>query len=245
MARCKLADCTIAADGRCLEARKENCPNLIATDSSDDAASTFSAQPEEQGSGAYPATEDLYSGLPLEIQEAREFSSRGRAVVVALAGMTECGKTSLIARLHQQFQGGPVGGFDFAGSRTLFRFEEMNWRATVESGAGLPTMEKSSRQYDNSLLHFTVRRQTGDAAPVDLLLNDISGETYPEAIISESVCEGLLCLSRADHLAVLVDGAAIADRSRRHDHCAKAKNFVGASGYLVAAGARSRPPQWK
>jgi hypothetical protein len=140
--------------------------------------------------------------------------------------MIESGKTSLLARLHQQFQGGPVGGYDFAGSRTLPRFEELNWLATVESGVGKPRMEHSSRQYDNSFLHLTVRSQASGSQQRDILLNDISGETFPEVISAESVCKQLLCVSRADHLAVLVDGGAIAKRETRYDHCAKAMNFV-------------------
>jgi hypothetical protein len=174
----------------------------------------------------YPPSESLYSGLPLEIADAREFTRRSRAIVIALAGMKESGKTSLIARIHQQFQAGPVAGYDFAGSRTLWQFENLNWQATVESGVGSPMMERSSRQYDNSFLHFTVRQPVSGAEPIDLLVNDISGETFPEAITTESVCQQLVCLRRADHLALVADGEAIADRSFRHDHCAKTKNFV-------------------
>ena len=140
--------------------------------------------------------------------------------------MIESGKTSLLARLHQQFQGGPVGGYDFAGSRTLPRFEELNWLAMVESGVGTPRMEHTSRQYDNSFLHLTVRSQVRGAQQCEILLNDISGETFPEVISAESVCKQLLCVNRADHLAVLVDGGAIAKRDARYDHCAKAMNFV-------------------
>jgi hypothetical protein len=140
--------------------------------------------------------------------------------------MTECGKTSLLARIHQLFQNGPVSGYYFAGSRTLFRFEELNWFATVESGVGAPKMEHSSQQYDNSFLHVRVRARDATAEHIDILLNDISGETYPEVIVSQAACEHLLCLQRADHVAVLVDGAAIANRDRRHDHCTKAGNFV-------------------
>jgi len=228
MANCKLTDCTVAEDGRCLEGRGGDCPNLLA-DSSPVPLATQPSPVDNSNLNAsvhYPPVETLHLGVPLEIADAQEFCRRGRAIVVTLVGMTETGKTSLLARFHQLFQSGPVGGYDFAGSRTLPRFEELNWLATIESGVGTPRMEHSSRQYDNSFLHFTVRERVIGSEPFDILLNDISGETFPEVIAAESVCEQLLCLSRADHLAVIVDGAAITKRHLRHDHVAKAMNFV-------------------
>jgi hypothetical protein len=121
---------------------------------------------------------------------------------------------------------GPIGEYEFAGSRTLMRFEELNWLATVESGASKPSMDHTSRRYDNSCLHLAVQPKGSDRHHIDLLLNDISGDTYPDAISASSVCETLLCVRRADHLGVVVDGGAIVDRYRRHDHLAKAINFV-------------------
>jgi Double-GTPase 2 len=228
MSDCKLSTCTYAKDGVCVEGRKADCPNLLPDDSSKlpSAPSTDVLESSESSGALYPPTEALYSGLPLDIGEARELTGRARAIVVSLAGMTESGKTSLLARLHQQFLAGPVGLFNFAGSRTLWRFEELNWLATIESGVEAPIMDHTSRRYDNSLLHFTVRPLANGGDPVDLLLNDISGETFPEAVSEERVCQQLICLRRADHLALVVDGKAISDRARRHDHCAKAKNFV-------------------
>ena len=224
MTRCKLANCTVAEDSRCLEGRGPDCPNLLTDDG---VGIPLEAAKETSESIAYPATEYLYSGRPLEIAEAQEISRRGRAIVIALAGMKKSsGKTSLIARLHQQFQGGPIAGYYFKGSRTLWRLEELNWLATVESGSGSPSMERSSRQYDNSFLHFTVQKSGTSDGYIDLLVNDISGETFPEVIVAESICEQLVGLQRADHLAIVVDGDAISDRNLRHDHCAKAKNFI-------------------
>jgi hypothetical protein len=224
MPNCKLPECPIATGGRCLEGRAEDCPNLI----TEPVVSTDATVNDDIKNVPIPNPEmiPLYSGLPLEIGEAREISSRGRAVVVSLAGMIDSGKTSLLARLHQLFQAGPIGDYSFAGSRTLLRFEELNWMATIESGVAAPKMEHSSRRYDNTLLHFTIQRLAERTPQVDILLNDISGETYPDAITAESVCRQLACLQRADHLGIVVDGAAIANRDLRHDHCAKAKNFV-------------------
>jgi hypothetical protein len=227
MPQCKLENCPISKDGRCLENRNGDCPNLV-TSNVVASEGPLSDLPEISDSVApvILPTEPLYSGSPLEIVDAREFCRRSRATVVSLAGMSESGKTSLLARLYQMFQMGSIGSYDFAGSRTLYRFEELNWLAMVESGVGSPTMEKSSRRYDNSFLHLTVKKRTDVNKQIDILLNDISGETYPDVIAAETISKQLVCLQRADHLVVVVDGGAIADLDLRHDHFAKAKNFI-------------------
>ena len=221
MARCKLPNCPIAKDGKCLEGRKSDCPNLLPDELPSQAGATG-----QQPVNSLVPMEKLYSGLPLEIEESRVFSRRNRAILVAVTGTRECGKTSLFARFMQMFQEGPIAGYDYADSRTLPRFDQLSWLATVESGATTPGMERSSRLFDNTLLHYTVREQGQNSVPIDLLLNDISGETFPDAVASQVVCEQLFCLRRADHVVVMVDGGALAQRVLRHDHCAKAKNFI-------------------
>ncbi|WP_263417858.1 TRAFAC clade GTPase domain-containing protein [Terriglobus albidus] len=237
MKGCKLALCGFGIDGKCIEGRGSACPNLINTleDTSDevtDRAALASNGDDvteivaDNANTGLSETEVLHHGTALEIIDAREVTSRSRAILVSIAGMVESGKTSLLARFHQQFQMGSVGDYEFAGSLSLMRFEELNWRATVESGAHAPSMEHTSRRYDNSCLHVAVSHKDGNQPHIDLLLNDISGDTYPDAISALTVCENLMCTRRADHLAVVVDGGAMVDRTRRHDHASKALNFV-------------------
>jgi hypothetical protein len=141
-----------------------------------------------------------------------------------LVGMQECGKTSLLARLHQIFQAGPIKGFDFAGCRSLPRLDELNWLATIQSCVSHPKMVRSSAQFDNSFIHLAVRPMDGGTR-TDLLLNDISGETFEAAVKAQGVCETLLSLPRADHLVVVVDGAALGDM-RRNDHVSQTNDFL-------------------
>jgi len=224
MLRCKLDNCPVSKDGRCLEGREaSSCPNLIVEAETSPAEPLLPSVPAAKG--AQPVFDSLPKVLPLEISEARIFARRGRAIVVALAGMPDCGKTSLLARLHQLFQAGPLSGFDFAGCRSLPHFEELNWLATVESCVQQPKMPHSSAQFDNSLLHLAVRH-TVSSPRVDLLLNDIAGETFERAVAAQSACERLLLLSRADHLVVLADGAALADPARTHHHVAQVHDFL-------------------
>lgn len=224
MPRCKLDNCPVATDGRCLEGRGADCPNLIVeTVTAESAAESSKVMQAEQS--VTPETEPLPRGVPLEVAEARRVAQRGPCVVVVLAGMPECGKTSLLARLHQLFQAGSVGGFEFAGSQSLRHFEELNWLATVESGVAEPMMTRSSKQFDNCFLHLAVR-STDNFTRMELLINDITGETFENAVASQQTCNTLVALARADHLVVLVDGEALATPELRHHHIEQTCDFL-------------------
>lgn len=225
MPRCRLANCPMERDGRCLEGHVNACPNLINT--------ADSATPEPQSQPDLPSNDEqvsallrLHSGAPLEVDEGQILARHRRARVITLVGAKDSGKTSLLARILQLFQLGPLDSHHFAGSKTLPAFEEMNWFATVESGVQRPQMTRSSRLFDNTMLHLRVRDAATLATPVDLLFNDVAGETFPDAIAAESACRRLQCLQRADHLAMIVDGAALASEGERQDQMGKARTFI-------------------
>lgn len=224
MPTCKLDNCPIAKGGRCLEGLGASCPNLI-PDSGGPTSTVAASKAVETNAPTQTAFEPLPGIAPLEIAEARNFSRRGPCIVVALIGPSECGKTSLLARLHQLFQAGAVLEFDFAGSRSLPHFEELNWLATVESGASEPRMKRSSSQFDNSFLHLAVR-STETGTHTELLLNDITGETFEKAVATQSTCERLIGLARADHLVILVDGEALAAPTLRHHQIEQTRDFL-------------------
>jgi len=224
MLRCKLDNCPVAKDGRCLEGRGADCPNLLPE--ADVSATVAEAPKSAEVRNSLPTVlEPLPGRAPLDVAEARMFTQRGPSIVVALAGMPECGKTSLLARLHQMFQAGSVAGFDFAGSHTLPYFEELNWLATIESGVQQPTMKRSSSQFDNSFLHIAVQ-SIDNGTRTELLLNDITGETFEKAVASQVECDKLISLARADHLVVVVDGAALAELLLRHHHIEQTRDFL-------------------
>lgn len=224
MPNCKLDNCTIAKGGRCLEGLGANCPNLI-PDSEKSASTSISSTITERGELTQIAFESLPGISPLEVAEARNFSRRGPCMAISLVGPRECGKTSLLARMHQLFQSGSVLEFEFAGSQSLPRFEELNWLATIESGVSEPKMERSSSQFDNSFLHLAVR-STETGKRTDLLLNDITGETFKAAIATRSACDKLIGLARADHLVILVDGEALASPSLRGLQIGQTRDFI-------------------
>jgi hypothetical protein len=86
-------------------------------------------------------------------------------------------------------------------------------------------MPRSSAQYDGSFIHIRVRPSNGGEA-VDLLLNDISGETMERAVEIQSVCDNLLYLPRADHLVVLIDSAFLSSAALRYNHINQVNDFL-------------------
>lgn len=224
MPRCKLENCPVATSGRCLEDRGAECPNLLPDDFEDPAV--------QEGSGVPKASifqDESFSPLPsggsLEMNDARSFSRGGPTQIVSFVGSQDCGKTSLLARIHQMFQAGPIDDFVFTGSQTLARFEELNWLATLESKAPKVSMKRTSRQFDNTFLHLAVRHAETQRR-VDLLLNDISGESFGAAIASQARCDDLLALDRADHLVVMVDGESLATARLRHRQTEQVMDFL-------------------
>lgn len=219
MAQCKKANCSFANTGKCMEGLGTECPNLIKEEAKVDAPVELPP--------AKPDKVELYSGEPLLLDEARVLSRANETIVVAMVGLADSGKTSLIARLHQMFLSGPIAEYSFSGSRTLLRFEELNWKATLESGVDSPEMERSSRQFDNTFLHLQVRNdEVPDSEVTNVLINDVCGETVSEAIANEPTCKELVSLKRADHVVLVADGRALSEPMSHFDHTTKLKNFV-------------------
>jgi hypothetical protein len=81
------------------------------------------------------------------------------------------------------------------------------------------------------LLHLTVRAQ-GGGPPQDLLFTDIYGDTFHQAANSTDEAEQLTVLRRADHVALLIDGAKLVDLKHRHEPYSQADALL-ASGLEV------------
>lgn len=217
MPHCKLKNCPFDRDGKCVENQLPNCPNLVIDD-----AVAEQQVPEEISA---PTHESFYSGDKLTADEAAPILQANPFVVV-LGGMVEAGKTTLLARIFEMFQCGTVVGFRYMTSRTPLAFDKLSWHATMECGANSPTTEHTYRSENNLFLHLRIRGEKSGLPPVDLLLGDIPGEIFPEAVAEDSVCRGLQALRRADHIALFLDCGVLRDLAQRHDHAGKVIDFV-------------------
>lgn len=177
-----------------------------------------------QGAAASPLPIQLALGSELSLSEAADLAREISTRVIVLAGEVECGKTTILTSLYESFRTGPVAAYRFAGSVTLPAFEKRCHFARMESRRTIPTTDRT-RQVETRLLHLRVR-PAGDSSPYHILFTDVSGEVFRQARDYEKEITKLSVLKRADHLAILVDGAKVLDIRTRDAAVANARSFL-------------------
>ncbi len=147
--------------------------------------------------------------------------------VVVIGAPSGCGTTSLLTGLYERFLRVPAfGEYCFAGSETLVGFEQRCHHARVGSGLAGPGLEPTPPTLPPVLLHLRVRRADLAAPSRDLLLTEIDGISFQQAKDSSEAMARLGVLKRADRLVLGVDGAQLADPTRRFAVTAAVRDFL-------------------
>lgn len=160
----------------------------------------------------------LPRGEALSIEEATDVARGRKTRLVLLAGSVGSGKTTLVSSIYEAFSSGPFAGFLFAGSRTLIGFEERCHLGRIASKQSAPDTEHT-RAGPTQFLHLCLK---GTGAATDLLITDLSGEIFRNALNSTDECRRLTILRRADVFSLLIDAGRLASTSERHQAKAEA-----------------------
>lgn len=161
-----------------------------------------------------PKTISLREGEYLSPSEGAEVTLASPTSVIAVAGMARSGKTTLIAGLYELFHRGPFAGHLFAWCRTLPGFERRCHLARLCSGRGEPDTERTLHSDFHELLHLRLL-DASSLGQRDLLFSDIYGEDFRLAADFADECRKIQVFSRADHVAVLVDGNKAVRKAER------------------------------
>jgi hypothetical protein len=144
-----------------------------------------------------------------------------------MAGEISCGKTTLIASLHDAFLFGPLAGFRFAGSQTLVAFEERCFESRAKSEGVEPQTPRTRYGSGQQYFHLAVQKlDDSDARTHDILFADMSGEFYERSLHSSSEARQLQDLKRAQYFLVLLDGAKLKNSASRQTVRANALSFL-------------------
>jgi hypothetical protein len=167
--------------------------------------------------------QDLYFNLPLgkplNELEVSELLRANITPIVLLAGAANCGKTTLLASLHDSFQWKSFGGFLAAGSQTLVGFEERCFDSRAASEADNPDTLRTQVEDGQLFYHLKLRKEELNTPIQHLLIADMSGEYYDRALDSGAETRELTIIRRADHFVHLIDGSSLAsDEFRTHSH---------------------------
>lgn len=173
-----------------------------------------------------PKRRRFLEGDVLNAFDGGNIARGGPTSIVVVAGPARCGKTTLVGGLYELFHRGPFGGYLFAGSRTLPGFEQRCHLARIASGLDTPDTERTMRSEGKDLLHLRLAEREGGAFR-NILFSDIYGEAFRRAADVAEDCQKFIVLKRACHVAVLVDGAKVADRVERQAAFASADSLVG------------------
>jgi len=217
--QCGQEDCPFNEAGECLEQviPVEACPHLIErydTDTDeldtgeiiDHGQESTSTQTKSNASPRLPGV-PIYKGKALERDQVDAVAAERESTVVIVAGDVDSGKTTLIGCSYSAFLKGPVGKWRFAGSRTLLGYDQRVHNHRVSSLNETPLTPHSPLGIDE-YYHLDVQ-SSEDAKRCRLLIHDISGEAYQQAIDSSTGAEQLVMLRRADVIVIMLNGASL------------------------------------
>lgn len=199
---CRLLSCPVNSGGECLEGFRDEavakCPNFGGTP--DPTTTATSIPPNGQSQMSVP------SGQALSAEEGNLIANAEPTRLVLLAGPVKSGKTTLLASLHEGFRKGPFGNCLFAGSKTLFGFEQICHLSRAASGLEEPDTERTKAGTDEVLLHLRIRPENGARPPLNLLLCDMTGELFEAANQSDDALLLVPFLKQASRVVVVLDG---------------------------------------
>jgi Double-GTPase 2 len=225
--QCTQDGCPFQENGTCLEQIQpvEECPHLKKLETSNGDSKLpikvkiqpehgigfAETQPEAKRIAIYPAS-------PLEVDQVDAVMGEAETIMVIVAGDVDSGKTTLIALTYSAFLKGPVGDWRFAGSRTLLGYENCVQSHRLSERQDTPSTPRTVVDV-NEYYHLDLQ-SVRDRRRKRLLLHNISGERYQQAMDTTIAAEELHFLRRADIIVVMIDGESLLKKAS----CSRAKS---------------------
>jgi hypothetical protein len=212
--KCRQEACPVEKTGKCLEGfeKLEECPHFITPPELEEIKEIAKVEVAE-----LPKEIEFLDGDGFSPETATSITGAAVTRLIILAGAAESGKTTLLASLYGCFQEGPFAGYLFAGSQTLMGFERRCHLSRITSGREKPDTERTKPGSEKNLLHLRVRIEDLSRPAQNLLLSDISGETFRLAKDSTDEVLKLEMLKRADYFVLLLDGDKLSQQKTRQE----------------------------
>lgn len=159
---------------------------------------------------------DLPHGKALTMDETYKITSSRKVKFIVLAGPSDSGKTTLVTTIYHMFQKGSLAGYWFAGSETLWGFEQRAYLTRISSGNASSQTPKTRRGISDAILHLRLCSCKSNVFQ-DLLITDFSGEDYKSVIGNVDFARSEFgVIKRADNIVLFIDGDLISQKSYRN-----------------------------
>jgi len=168
----------------------------------------------------------LPHGLALTVAETYPITASEVSKTIILIGPFDSGKTTIETTIYQLFQRKPFAGLYFAGSLSLFGYEERSFYTRLGSKKETATTPRTSRSADEIFLHLKLYDNT-TKTKTNYLFGDISGEEiYSHLGNVETICEKMPYLKSVDSYVFILDGKQLADKNKRNGAIDQAYNMA-------------------
>lgn len=219
---CSNPDCNIAATGVCIDGFDPvtDCPNLIdkETDVNEsivtekDIVKHFETSKPKQ---TVEAHFNVSAGTVLNLRDATNLLRKYNSKVIACVGQSEVGKTTLLASIYEYISNTIGESHIFAGSKTLYSFEQICHLSRAKSGSMKADTLRTPTTGHATFYHLAFDHSGGRK---DILLADRAGEEYMDVLDDSTTCKNLYEIKRSDALLLLIDSNQLAGTDR---HAAK------------------------
>jgi hypothetical protein len=132
---------------------------------------------------------------------------------IALFGEHRSGKTTLVSEIYHALCGGPFADHIFAESRTIAGFERRLHPARLKSGRSTEDTARTSSNKELTYLHLRLLAE--GSRTIDLAWTDRAGEDYRAVDAATEASDLPLELGASQQIALLIDGAKLAEASER------------------------------
>lgn len=158
----------------------------------------------------------LPHGLALTVSETYPITASEVSKTIILIGPFDSGKTTIETTIYQLFQRKPFAGLFFAGSQSLFGYEERSFYTRLESKKEIATTPRTSRSANEIFLHLKLYDNI-TKTKTNFLFGDISGEEiYSHLGNVETIAEKMPYLKSVDSYVFILDGKQLADKNKRN-----------------------------
>jgi len=220
--KCNQPNCKFNEDGKCLEGLGDACTHQF-----DEEVNSVEDKTEAKASEKNITNGiKLFSGEYLSLDEITMISHKFPYRLITILGNPDSGKTTLLATLYDLFQKGPFNEFMFSGSLTQIGFERSCHFSRIHSGNEIPDTERtvsSAFQYG----HLALKKKDAlNKKAINLLISNISGERYMEALESSQSMKEISFIKKSDFLIIMIDGGKIANLKERSGELFNTSTFI-------------------